>query len=126
MTPSPGPPPATPVSLTAAAALSLDRLRRDQAIPRTRILLVTVRGGGCAGWSYGLDFVQPQPAHHVLIESQGLTLAIDRRVASMLDGLEIDWVDDGLNHGFVFRNPSAAQTCGCGSSFASRVDPDTA
>ncbi len=117
---------APPVSLTPAAIEALAGLRQESPVPRHYVLLVTVRGGGCAGWSYGLDFVHPQPEVHFLIDVGCHTLAIDRAALPMLRGLEVDWVDDGLNHGFVFRNPNAAQTCGCGSSFSTRVDPEAA
>ncbi len=81
-------------------------------------LRVGVKGGGCSGLSYFLEFEDaPRPDDHVL-EFSGLKVFLDPKSALYLKGTKLDF-SDGLNgKGFEFINPNAQRTCGCGSSFA--------
>ncbi len=82
-------------------------------------LRVAVVGGGCSGMSYKLDFDSTGVSESdKLFEKQGVKLVIDAKSYLFLQGTELDF-SDGLNgKGFVFNNPNAKRTCGCGSSFS--------
>jgi iron-sulfur cluster assembly accessory protein len=81
-------------------------------------LRVAVRGGGCSGLEYSLDFSETSRAGDTVFEVSGLKIFIDMASAQYLKGTEIDYVS-GLNGtGFKFNNPNATRTCGCGSSFS--------
>jgi len=76
-----------------------------------------VKGGGCSGLTYDLDFDDTIVDFDDVSEDQGLKLVIDRRSLLYLLGTELDF-SDGLNgKGFQFTNPNASRTCGCGESF---------
>ena len=76
-----------------------------------------VAGGGCSGFEYRLDFAYASANDDVVTESHGLRVAVDPRSARLIDGTEIDFHDDLLKRAFVFNNPLAVKTCGCGTSF---------
>ena len=82
-------------------------------------LRVGVKGGGCSGFSYLLDLVEDEPTEaDEQMESHGVPMLIDQKSLLYLDGTVIDHRDDGvMGKGFVFKNPNATSTCGCGSSF---------
>ena len=78
---------------------------------------MSVKGGGCSGLTYDLDFDDTIFDFDEISEDQGLKLVIDRRSLLYLLGTELDF-SDGLNgKGFQFTNPNASRTCGCGESF---------
>ncbi|HEX9653669.1 MAG TPA: iron-sulfur cluster assembly accessory protein [bacterium] len=81
-------------------------------------LRVGVKGGGCSGLSYFLDFENmPRPDDNIM-EFDGIKLFLDPKSALYLKGTQLDF-SDGLNgKGFTFSNPNAQRTCGCGSSFS--------
>ncbi len=81
-------------------------------------LRVAVKGGGCSGLTYDLSVVDQPRAEDKVIEKQGIKLFVDRKSYVFLAGMELDF-SDGLNgKGFVFHNPNAKTTCGCGTSFS--------
>jgi iron-sulfur cluster assembly accessory protein len=81
-------------------------------------LRVTVRDGGCSGFSYGLDLAPAPSADDLVFEQNGAAVFVERSAVSYLAGTTIDYVT-GLHHaGFRFVNPRATRTCGCGESFA--------
>ena len=77
-----------------------------------------VKGGGCSGFSYYLDFVYEKQEKDRVIESEGVTIYIDPKSYLYLMGTEIDYVDGLSGKGFKFINPNAKRTCGCGESFS--------
>jgi iron-sulfur cluster assembly protein len=77
-----------------------------------------VRGGGCSGFTYYLDFVSETDATDRELESYGVKIVVDRKSFLYLMGTEIDFVEELNDSGFKFRNPSAKRTCGCGESFS--------
>ena len=77
-----------------------------------------VRGGGCSGFTYYLDFVSETGEADRELESHGVTIVVDRKSFLYLMGTEIDFVDELNNSGFKFSNPNAKRTCGCGESFS--------
>ena len=85
----------------------------------THFLRVGVKGGGCSGLSYVMDFDnEKEPTDEVVILSDGLRVVIDRKSLLYLFGTELNY-SDGLNgKGFEWTNPNASRTCGCGESFS--------
>jgi iron-sulfur cluster assembly protein len=107
----------SPIKLTDRAAAEVRRIVANKQIPADYGLRVGVKGGGCSGMSYLLGFDRKRE-HDLEFSEQGLALFMDRRHGLYLMGTTIDY-HDGLDaRGFVFDNPNATQTCGCGSSFA--------
>ncbi len=81
-------------------------------------LRVAVKGGGCAGMTYVLDLVDAPKQDDKVIEENGLRLYVDRKSYIFLAGTVLEY-SGGLNgKGFVFNNPNAKTTCGCGTSFS--------
>ena len=107
------------ITMTNQAIQEIKRIRDTDKGEDGTHLRVKVVGGGCSGMSYQLDFesVPPTPADQVF-EQEGVTLVIDKKSLLYLSGTELDF-SGGLNgKGFVFSNPNAKRTCGCGSSFS--------
>jgi len=83
------------------------------------MLRMGVRGGGCSGFKYLLGFDNQKSDEDEVFAQNGITLVCDTRSYLYLNGTEIDY-EDGLNgSGFVFKNPNATKSCGCGQSFSS-------
>jgi iron-sulfur cluster assembly protein len=76
-----------------------------------------VRTTGCSGMAYVLEFVDELTAEDTLFISRGVKVMIDPKSIVYLDGTELDYVKEGLNEGFQFKNPNAKNECGCGESF---------
>jgi len=81
-------------------------------------LRVFVTGGGCSGFQYGFTFDESINEGDTSVEKNGVTLLIDPMSFQYLAGAEIDYKEDLEGAQFVIRNPNAATTCGCGSSFS--------
>ena len=112
----------SPVRLTDRAATEVRRIVANKQIPAQFGLRVGVKGGGCSGMSYVLGFDKHRE-HDLTFEIDSddgpITVFMDKRQGLYLMGTTVDY-HDGLDaRGFVFENPNATQTCGCGSSFAS-------
>jgi len=80
-------------------------------------LRLGVRTSGCSGMAYTLEFVDESAGDDLSFESHGVTVIIDPKSLTFLDGTELDFVREGLNEGFKFNNPNVKATCGCGESF---------
>ncbi len=109
------------VTLSERAAQEIKSIIKQQGLPEDATRLrVGVKGGGCSGFSYVLDLTEEQVGENDdELESQGIKILIDNKSHLYLDGTEIDYKSNGpLGGGFVFKNPNATSTCGCGSSFA--------
>ena len=81
-------------------------------------LRVFVSGGGCSGFQYGFTFDEIINEDDFVIEKQEVKLLVDSMSIQYLMGAEIDYQEDAQGEQFVIKNPSAASTCGCGSSFS--------
>jgi iron-sulfur cluster assembly protein len=105
------------ITLTENAVAQVRRLMAQESIPDTHGLRVSVKGGGCSGLSYVLGFdAEPKETDKVM-QMHGLRVFVDPKSLFHISGTVLDY-NDGLNgKGFVFQNPKAARTCGCGSSF---------
>ncbi len=106
-----------PIKISDSALEQLKRIRVEQEIPDTHMIRVGVKGGGCSGLSYVLGF-DDKTDNDDVFEIEGLQVIMDRGHALHLLGIEIDWLNGLNNRGFVFNNPNATDTCGCGSSFS--------
>ncbi|MBW7930436.1 MAG: iron-sulfur cluster insertion protein ErpA [Gammaproteobacteria bacterium] len=102
---------------TDAAAARASALIRDEGNPNLK-LRVLVSGGGCSGFQYEFSFDEDATAADTRVEKLGVTLLIDPMSLQFLTGAEIDYKEDLEGSRFVIRNPNAASTCGCGSSFS--------
>jgi len=105
------------IALTEKAARQVLKVKAENNIPASHGLRLGVKGGGCSGLSYVLGFDEsPKESDRVLIQ-EGITIFVDPKSLFYLSGTVLDF-SDGLNgKGFVFDNPQAAKTCGCGNSF---------
>ncbi len=105
------------IKMTEKALAEVKKIMAANNIPDTFGLRVGVKGGGCSGLSYSLGFDKEPRETDKIITKDGIRLFIDPKSLFYLSGTELDYTD-GLNgRGFVFNNPNAAKTCGCGSSF---------
>jgi iron-sulfur cluster insertion protein len=82
------------------------------------MLRVFISGGGCSGFQYGFTFDEQIADGDTVVENGGVTLLIDPMSIQYLTGAEIDYAEGLQGSSFVIRNPNAATTCGCGSSFS--------
>lgn len=104
------------IKLTEAAIGKVKRVMAAQNLTGA-VLRVGVRGGGCSGLSYTLEFDTERGVHDKCFAADGLTVVVDAKSYLYLNGTTLDYVQQGLTGGFVFLNPNVRQTCGCGSSF---------
>jgi iron-sulfur cluster assembly protein len=108
-----------PILLTEKAAGEIKTIISQQGLNNEATKLrVGVKGGGCSGFSYMLDLVEePKGENDEEMESNGVKILVDMKSYLYLNGTEIDFKDEVMGKGFVFKNPNATSTCGCGSSF---------
>ncbi|MFN4248304.1 MAG: HesB/IscA family protein [Flavipsychrobacter sp.] len=107
----------SPVSLTEGAIAEIKRLMDESGFDASQSLRIGVKGGGCSGMSYVLGF-DAKEADDEIYEIEGIPVLMKKAHGIYLFGMTVDF-EDGLNaRGFVFKNPNASSTCGCGSSFA--------
>jgi len=105
------------ITITEKALNEILRIRQSNNIPENYGLRVGVKGGGCSGLTYTLNFVENKKDEDTIIESENVKLFIDGKSLFYIMGTQLDF-SDGLNgKGFLFNNPNAAKTCGCGESF---------
>lgn len=106
------------VTMTPAAIERIAALKKSRQTPDA-ILRVGVRGGGCSGLSYYIDFVEgTEPKDKVFTFDNGVTIAVDRKSYLFLNGTEIDFQKGMMKTGFEFKNPMASRSCSCGESFS--------
>ena len=107
------------ITLTPAAA---DRIRSYQAqTPGTLGLRFGVRKSGCTGFAYVVDMADAAGPDDTVFETDGVAVYVDAHSLPQVDGTEIDFVSQGLNQQFVFRNPNVEDACGCGESFSTKA-----
>jgi iron-sulfur cluster assembly accessory protein len=92
--------------------------REQEGIDPSFGLRVAVRGGGCSGMEYALDFEEEARPNDFLLDFDDLKVFVDAVSARYLQGTEIDYVLGMAGAGFKFNNPNASGSCGCGSSFS--------
>ena len=72
---------------------------------------------GCSGYSYVINYAEEIKESDVVFEDKGVTVVVDPEALQLIDGTEVDFVKNGLNEAFSFRNPNVTGECGCGESF---------
>ena len=107
------------IVLTPTAAREVKTIIEQQDLDKEKVRLrVGVKGGGCSGFSYILDLTEVKKDTDEEIELHGVKIICDPKSLLYLNGTTIDFKDEIMGRGFVFTNPNANSTCGCGSSFA--------
>ncbi len=105
-----------PITLTEAAVERVRLLLEKRGKPSAGIR-IGVRTKGCSGMSYTLEYADERSAFDEVIEERGITVLIDPKASMFVFGTEMDWVEEKMQTGFVFRNPNEKGRCGCGESF---------
>jgi iron-sulfur cluster assembly protein len=100
----------------------------ESAIKRVRDMMSKREGGvglrigvvksGCSGYSYALDYADEVAADDVVIEQGDVKVVINEEAMPVMEGMELDFVREGLNQSFKFINPNVTSECGCGESFS--------
>ncbi len=104
------------ITLTDSAA---ERVREFIAKRGTAVgLRVGVKKTGCSGFAYVINYSESIETDDVVFEDGGIAVIVDRESLDLIDGTDIDFVKQGLNEAFKFRNPKASGECGCGESFS--------
>ncbi len=107
------------IELTETAAREIRTIIEQQELDQEKVRLkVGVKGGGCSGFSYILDLTENERETDERFESHGVQIICDPKSYLYLNGTRIDFKDEIMGRGFVFSNPNASTTCGCGSSFS--------
>ncbi len=107
-----------PLQLTEKAAEEIKKVITEQKMPENVALRVGVEAGGCSGFEYKLEFDEHiDEQSDTVCEIHGVRVAVDKKSLLYLDGTEIDYHSSFEKRGFVFNNPNATKTCGCGTSF---------
>ena len=104
------------VSVTEGAATKAKALL-DQRGMAEGALRVFVVGGGCSGYQYGMALAREFDDEDLVIDHSGIKIVVDPDSAPLLEGAEIDYVDDLMKAGFTIYNPNATHSCACGTSF---------
>ena len=109
----------TGIILTDTAAREIATIIQQQELDAEKVRLrVGVKGGGCSGFSYVLDLTESQKETDELFEQHGIKIICDPKSLLYLNGTIVDFKDELMGRGFVFQNPNASSSCGCGSSFS--------
>ncbi len=106
------------VELTERAAQEVKTIISQQSLPENTYLRVGVKGGGCSGFSYSLDLTDSIGENDEVFDQHGVKVICDSKSYLYLSGVSVDFKDEVMGRGFVFNNPNATHTCGCGSSFS--------
>ena len=111
------------IAITERAAKEVARVIEDNNMPAETWVRIGAKGGGCSGMTYVLDFDQTGPTEFDLtFEEHGVQVIIDKKSSFFMAGTTLDFNDGLLNRGFVFQNPAATGTCGCGTSLKSESE----
>jgi len=105
------------LALTEKAKKQVKKLLEDQNLHGV-FLRMGVKGGGCSGLSYSLEFDSELGPHDKKFDVDGVQIVCDAKSYLYLNGVTLDYVTEGLQGGFTFINPQAKSSCGCGTSFS--------
>jgi len=106
------------IMLTEKAAQAVKAVLEAEKRPENTYLRVGVKGGGCSGFTYWLDLTETKGEHDEESEQHGIKVLCDQKSCLYLNGTTVDFRDEIMGRGFVFDNPNATRSCGCGSSFS--------
>ena len=105
------------ISFTEKAATKVLSIMDEQKVSDETVVRVGVKGGGCSGFTYTVDFESRKGKFDLEFESFGLNVLVDKKSHIYIKGTEIDWSDNLNDRGLKFNNPSAKGSCGCRTSF---------
>ena len=105
------------IIVTESAAKRISFLREQEQVGDA-FLRIAVSGGGCSGFQYGLSFDDQTNPDDRVFERDGIGVIVDDVSLDLLNGAEVDFVEDLMGASFQIRNPNAASSCGCGNSFS--------
>ncbi len=105
------------IVVTENAARQIAALRTQEQAENA-FLRIAVSGGGCSGFQYGLSFDDQRNDDDFLFERDGVTVVVDDVSLGLLNGAEVDFVEDLMGASFRINNPNAGSSCGCGNSFS--------
>lgn len=107
------------IELTETAAREINTIIKQQELDAEKVCLrVGVKGGGCSGFNYMLDLTEQERDNDEKFDQHGIAIVCDPKSYLYLNGTKIDFKDEVMGRGFVFNNPNATSSCGCGSSFS--------
>ena len=104
------------VTVTDKAAEKAKAILTERGI-ENGALRVFVVSGGCSGYQYGMAIARSREEDDIAIEVSGITLLVDAESAPLMEGAEVDYVEDLMKSGFTIFNPNATKSCACGTSF---------
>ncbi|HJP04447.1 MAG: iron-sulfur cluster assembly protein IscA [Chromatiales bacterium] len=81
-------------------------------------LRLGIKKTGCSGFAYVINYADEAGPEDIVFEDSGISVVVDPDSLKLIDGTEVDFVKEGLNEAFKFRNPKATSECGCGESFS--------
>ena len=114
------------ISFTNSAAKEIRKIMiRDGLNPETVAVRMGVKGGGCSGFTYTLDFDNRQGKFDLFYESEGLSILVDKKSNLYIGETEIDWSYNLMDRGLKFNNPFAKGSCGCNTSFMIDIAQNT-
>lgn len=106
------------ITVSDSAKSEVLRLKSEDSLPENAFIRVGVKGGGCSGLTYEMDFDTDLNEEDKVFEDKGVKIVVDKKSFLYLVGTELEY-SGGLNgKGFEFKNPNASRTCGCGESFS--------
>lgn len=105
------------INVTEKAVSEVKRIMKENNIPENFGLRIGIKGGGCSGFTYTMGFDGEEKPTDNVVEKNGIKILVDMKSFLYLEGTELDYTDGLSGKGFVFNNPNAKRTCGCGSSF---------
>ncbi len=106
------------ITITASATEKVKNLLTQNNIPSNGGLRLGVRGGGCSGLSYVMEFAEGARPGDEVLEMEGVRFFVDEKSSEFLQGTELDYVEGVMGAGFEFKNPNVKRSCACGSSFS--------
>ncbi|MFI4947618.1 MAG: iron-sulfur cluster insertion protein ErpA [Alphaproteobacteria bacterium] len=117
MTDTPGTIGERTITVSENAARRIAVLKAQEAAEGA-FLRIAVSGGGCSGFQYGLSFDDQKNPDDRQFERDGVAVVVDDTSLDLLNGAELDFVEDLMGASFQIKNPNAASSCGCGNSFS--------
>tara|TARA_R110002050_G_scaffold115975_1_gene232273 strand:+ start:296 stop:628 length:333 start_codon:yes stop_codon:yes gene_type:complete len=107
------------IILTEAAAIEVNRIIEEQNLEELKYVRIGVVGGGCSGFQYDFNFTDKFDSKlDIMQEQHGVGVVVDKKSDLFLDGTTVDFYSGLDKRGFMFDNPNAVKSCGCGSSFS--------
>lgn len=103
------------IRLTSSALAHVQQCLQQQT--QSIGLRIKVKPSGCSGYAYALDFAENIETQDQVFEQEGVKVLVDTESLKVIDGTEVDYVQEGVNRFFRFNNPNVKDECGCGESF---------